>query len=781
MSKERDKSSPSILQDEKASSVIDTDAPGHLDNVAVLEKEQRIDVNDDSKAEAGGKWATQFNDKGEPIITTGHDVSRHLIICRDDGDPALTLRSWVLGLALNSLISVAAALFSIKPTGAGLSDIFNMLILYSAGSLWAKVLPVPENFDNVRLKRLCSFFNPSRTYGLKEHMVSLLLTSSVNLGGWTIDPLIVAKLFFDVKLSAAAVFCSVLSLSIVGLGLVGLLAPATVYPAEQVYWTSIPIVHAFQALHYAKEDNRRRLKVFSASLGLSFLWEIVPAYMMPWLNGISIPCLASMHAPLPTRKTIARLFGGTSPNQGLGFFSISLDPQYIDFATFAGYPLKWQIQYFGGAIMGAIFLIIAYNANVWNAKSLPFMTATLYNANGTVWSQGSIFDADFHLNATALAEQGLPRLTLGEGWSIMTNALALGALVLHVVLFLTREVLRDYKRCRDGKLDDPHWQMMQKYNPVPDWLWYSFLGLGIPLSFVSIYIGHTGVPWWGLIVALAFGTLMTPISLSIYGRYGSAVPTFMASKILAGLVHPDRPVANLWFAVFSHQVVEICGTIAGGLKVGQYLKVPPRTNVAAQMASCLASAFIRWWVLSGLIDVKRDILRDPDGDRNWYGGYYQDLNTQSIVWSMTSRLFSAKSGLHYEWIPLGLLIGAAIPVVHWLLTKCIRSVREAGPYIATPVWLYYLAQLSNGVNSAFLSSLLLAAFCQLWLRTKRPRLFIDFNYVAAAGIDGGGSIMIFVLSFAVFGASGTSHLFPTWFGNPALPVCPDHCIHPDAV
>ena len=34
-------------------------------------------------------------------------------------------------------------------------------------------------------------------------------------------------------------------------------------------------------------------------------------------------------------------------------------------------------------------------------------------------------------------------------------------------------------------------------------------------------------------------------------------------------------------------------------------------------------------------------------------------------------------------------------------------------------------------------------------------------------LDGGAQVMIFILSLAVFGASGTPRPFPTWAGNPA--------------
>ena len=41
--------------------------------------------------------------KGEPVITTGLDVSRFLVDTRDDGDPAITFRSMVIGTVFAGL------------------------------------------------------------------------------------------------------------------------------------------------------------------------------------------------------------------------------------------------------------------------------------------------------------------------------------------------------------------------------------------------------------------------------------------------------------------------------------------------------------------------------------------------------------------------------------------------------------------------------------------------------------------------------------------------------
>lgn len=51
--------------------------------------------------------------KGEPVITTGLDVSRFLVDTRDDGDPAITFRSMVIGTVFAGL---GAALCQVRST-----------------------------------------------------------------------------------------------------------------------------------------------------------------------------------------------------------------------------------------------------------------------------------------------------------------------------------------------------------------------------------------------------------------------------------------------------------------------------------------------------------------------------------------------------------------------------------------------------------------------------------------------------------------------------------------
>lgn len=56
-------------------------------------------------------------------------------------------------------------------------------------------------------------------------------------------------------------------------------------------------------------------------------------------------------------------------------------------------------------------------------------------------------------------------------------------------------------------------------------------------------------------------------------------------------------------------------------------------------------------------------------------------------------------------------------------------------------------------------------FTQFYLRNYKPRIFKDYMYLVTAAWDGGALFMLFILSFAVFGAGGPAVAFPQWWGN----------------
>jgi hypothetical protein len=62
-------------------------------------------------------------------------------------------------------------------------------------------------------------------------------------------------------------------------------------------------------------------------------------------------------------------------------------------------------------------------------------------------------------------------------------------------------------------------------------------------------------------------------STLLYSRYGNGIATNNLSKMLAGLIVPERPIGNMYFAAWSHNVISNAVNLCNDLKMGEYRKL----------------------------------------------------------------------------------------------------------------------------------------------------------------------------------------------------------------
>jgi len=60
-----------------------------------------------------------------------------------------------------------------------------------------------------------------------------------------------------------------------------------------------------------------------------------------------------------------------------------------------------------------------------------------------------------------------------------------------------------------------------------------------------------------------------------------------------------------------------------------------------------------------------------------------------------------------------------------------------------------------------MSTVIVGIASQVWLRKYHRKWYMKYNYIFGGALDGGAQLMIFILSFAVFGAAGVSRPFPS--------------------
>ncbi|KAF9519299.1 hypothetical protein BS47DRAFT_1324590 [Hydnum rufescens UP504] len=716
--------------------------------------------------------------KGTPVIQSGADVSNFVVDDRDDGDPALTFRSFFLGTVIAGLGAALAQaglamIYIFKPTVVTVSGIFLLLILYTLGNAWALLLPQRHVFEARgwrRLAKVAHFVNPG-TFGLKEHVAATIIASTASGASSAVNNF---ALFYDASVNATTAVLATFSTAVFGYGLVGLLRPLTVHPAEMVYWGQLPTVTVFQSLHWDMATTSKRIRMFWYSFTAMAIWEIFPAYIFPTLNGISIFCIASVHANPNTRTVFTNIFGGANGNEGLGLGSISLDWQYIG-STYLALPLLQQGNSWIGFIICYVAMAGIYYGNVWNAKNYPMLSTSIFTLNGTRYNQTFVFGPSFRLNETALQIEGLPQLAGPTVWTYMTACWSIGGLLAHCLLFWRGYARESFRLAKTGKQPDRHWVVsaMQKYREVP-WWWY---GLLLTLSFLAGLIvvlkGSTTLPVYGYIIALLLGSFIAPFSNLLVARLGNGIATNQLMKMVAGALHPGKPVSNLYFSMWSHDVVQTAVILAGDLKMGQYLKIPPRVLFSAQVWGTIVGAFVNYAVMASIVSSQRVTLLDPRGTNVWSGADVQSLNSAAVTWSLAGKIYGAHG--HYIWVPIGLILGMIPTTIQYIIFKrwpVIAGVNVDS--IILPVIYMYAGWMSSGVNSIILSTILTGIVSQVWVRRYHPGWYRKYIYVLGGAFDGGAQVMIFMLSFAAYGASGNPRPFPTWWGNPSGNA--DHCM-----
>ncbi|CRG91734.1 Oligopeptide transporter 1 [Talaromyces islandicus] len=759
-SKAGDQASDTVISEEKRVALDDVKTA--KDDTRVLDAEAEVPLYEDG--EASGK-----------IIITGADAAKYLLPLRDDGETTLTFRSLFLASVLAAFQAVMSEIYYFKPTFVTIQGTFIVIIAYFLGKAWATFLPRGDRFEarwrekggQGKLPRwisIMSFFNPG-PWSLKEHAVCSITATSASNAVASIEVFSAQKLFYNLPLTAGTIVLSIISIGLFGYGIAGLLRPIAVWHVESVYWSTLPVVKTLQGLHWQDLKNSKPLRYFWYAFTGMFMWEWFPAYVFPFLNSFSIPCLASMHATGETANILTNLFGGSLNNEGLGLFSLSFDWQYIT-SLATSVPLSLQVNMALGFFTCFIAMLGIYYSNAWGSRSLPFMSTQLLTSNGTKYPIAEVFDGGV-LNEEALLTHGIPRLSGSFAYAMFMANAAIGAMMAHCIFFWGRDVIKAYKSSRQGHFEDRHHQhMADNYKEAPAWWYVAVLVVSFVLGLVVVLKENITLSAWGYIVSLLLGILFAPFSAILYARYGNGIATNNLSKMLAGLIVPGRPVGNMYFAAWSHNVIVNTVNLCNDLKMGEYLKIPPRVMFVTQIYGTVLGAFINYAVMISIVDNNRDLLISGNGDASWSGATVQSYNTNAVSWALAKYLYEA--GSTYQIVPIGLAVGAGLVMIHRAVVYFVPKIRRVSlTDFNFPQFIQYAGYIpyNQSQTCVIFSQLLAGFFVQFYLRNYKPRIFKDYSYMIAGAFDGASLTVLFILSFAVFGAGGRSVPFPAWWGN----------------
>lgn len=501
-----------------------------------------------------------------------------------------------IGSALNMLFSLRSPSITITSTVA-------QLVAYPIGKLWDLVFPDRE------ISAFGYKFNLSPgPFNYKEHALVVLMANASYGGGagYFTDILTAQVGFYGFNWGWGFAMLLAFTTQCIGFGLAGIYRKYLVEPASMIWPVDLVNVAFMYTLHDHSPTDPEKCNGWTIGRYRYFLYVFVGAFVWYWFPGyiaqfLSVFAFATWIRP--NNVVVNQVFGG--------FTGMSLIPITFDWTQVTGYVFSPLIPPWHAIMNTLIGLVVFYwitaagihFSGTWYAEYLPFSDSDSYDNTQSVYNVTRILNADYTLN---LAEyEAYSPLYLSTTFALCygLSFAAISSVVTHIGIFHGRELWDRYKS-REGAQDDIHARMMRKYDPVP---WWWFMGILLPclaLSFVVIYVWPTEMTWWALILAIIISAVwMVPIGM-VQAITNIQLGLNVFTEFLIGYMLPGRPNAMMLFKTYGYITMTQGLAFVQDMKLGHYLKLPPRTmffgQLIATLWSCVVQTAVFFWAFSGV-------------------------------------------------------------------------------------------------------------------------------------------------------------------------------------
>ncbi|KAL0950706.1 hypothetical protein HGRIS_007482 [Hohenbuehelia grisea] len=707
-----------------------------------------------------GTYSDRYTERAESRNSTAIDFDdespypevRAAVSSTDDPTmPVNTFRMWFLGLFFTILVSGLNQVFSMRYPSVYITGIVAQLTALPLGKGLERILPTTR----FRTFGYTWSFNPG-PFNIKEHVCITVMANVVVGGAYATDVIATQKIFYNQQLSFAYQILLVLSTQVLGFSLGGILRQFVVWPSSMIWPGALVNSALFNTLHknYGKRDRGHisRERFFCYVVLGSFIWYWVPGYLFTGLSMFSWVCWIA-----PNNVVVNQLFGVAS---GMGMGMFTFDWSMI---AYIGSPLvtPWWSELNTAASLVLCFWILVpllYYTNTWYSKFMPISAYVSFDRTGMPYDPSAIvsngtFDAEMYRAYSPLYMSTTLAIAYGVAFA------AFAALVVHTILWFRRDIVRRFRSSlRDER--DVHSRLMQAYPEVPHW-WYIAMGV-IAFSFlcIAVEIFPTQLPIWAVFLGFGIACLLAIPLAMIQAITNQQVALQVMHELIIGYLLPGRPIANIIFKTITYIGTNQAVGFAGDLKLGHYMKIPPRmmfmVQVVAAVVSCFVVTLVQDWMFANVVDICT---------RQQTNGFIcpstNSFASASLIWGGIgpARLFSI--GQTYSGLLWFFLVGALAPIPFYFLAR--RFPLSFWRYINMPVFFAGVGAIppASGINYA--SWALTGFIFNYWVRRFHFRWWMRFNYILSAGLDAGVALGMIVIFFCLAYPKGGINL--DWWGN----------------
>ncbi|KAJ5118511.1 Oligopeptide transporter OPT superfamily [Penicillium atrosanguineum] len=724
-----------------------------------------------------------------------------------------TPRMWFLSLLFSLTGSAANLFFSLRYPSVAITPIIALVLVHPLGKFWDVLLKRTgdhlEVFENGTLhhreslsgeletpkvpwmSRVRQWFAQGR-WNEKEH-ACVYISSNVSFGfAFATDVIVEQHKFYQQEVPIMYQVLLIISTQVLGYAFAGLTRRFLVRPSAMIWPGTLMSTAMFTTMH--KTTNKKangwsisRYKFFIVVWGGAFLWYFVPGLLMPALSYFNVITWFA-----PKNVVVSNLFGVAS---GLGMFPLTFDWAQI---AYIGSPLLtpwWAAANIVTGLVVVIWIIapILYYKNVLFSSYMPILSAAVFDNTGHPYDVSRILTSEFLFDQKAYEEYSPVYLPITYVLSYGVQFAALTSLVTHTICWYGKDILHQTRKAFEEKrempdletyeplrtengsrptrrsddmsrvsshdptremplgVEDVHCRLMRRYKDAP-LTWYLIV-LVTMLAIATYTVEHYPVhlPWYGLFLALIITSVFfipVGIIMAVTNQHSSL---YLICQLLCGIVFPGRPVANMIFVTYSYISSAQGIKFSSDLKLGHYMKIPPRILFGVQMMATLVSSLTQIGVLNWMFAFIPGLCT-PQAMNGFNCPIARVHFNGSILWGVVGpQRFFGPGGL-YRPLVWAFLLGAIAPLGAWILGR--RSKKNIWRMINFPILFGSLSWIPPATGLNFSIWAVVCFVFNYVIRRRKTAWWEKYAMTLSAALDSGLAFAVIVVFFAC--------IYPGW-------------------
>lgn len=759
----------------------------------------KIESTDASSTESDQEDDDIEYDEENPPDNSPYPEVRASVPATDNASLSIsTPRMWTLSLFFALLGSATNLFFSLRYPSVAITPVIALVLVHPLGRLWDFLLKAEddpeESFnDGVRLQNdLRTSLSASAKFRLwlaqgrwneKEH-ACVYISSNVSFGfAFATDVVVEQHKFYKQDVTIGYQLLLTISTQILGYAFAGLTRRYLVRPAAMIWPGTLMSTAMFTTMHRNENHTANgwtisRYRFFVFVWAGAFAWYFLPGLLMPALSYFNV-----LTWFVPKNVVVANLFGVAS---GLGLFPMTFDWAQI---AYIGSPLLtpwWAAANVVGGLVLVMWIAapIMYYKNILFSAYLPILSSAVFDNTGKPYNVSRILNSDFTFDKAAYEGYSRVYLPITYVLSYAVQFASLSALVTHTTCWHGRDIWRQSKqaysergekqetteyqavsaqrtepvRSRESRTkdimsggEDVHCRLMRRYDDVP-MLWYlsTFVAmLAIGIFVVEYYPVH--LPWYGLLLALGITTVLfipVGIVMAVTNQHSSL---YLICQLICGVVFPGRPVANMVFVTYCYISSAQGIKFSSDLKLGHYMKIPPKLLFTVQMAATLVSSVTQIGVLNWMF-IKIPGICTPEAINGFNCPIARVHFNGSILWGVVGPERFFGSGALYRPLVWAFLIGAVAPIIVWLLGR--RHRKSVWRKVNLPVLFGSLSWIPPATGLNFSVWAVVCFVFNSMIRRKASAWWGKYTMTMSAALDSGLAFSLVVVFFGF--------IYPGW-------------------